>query len=77
MKAVAATILQLDNLANDVAVAVRQQDTVTREIARNASGAAKGARDVSANITEVSSTAEARQLGGVHESEPKRAFAPQ
>lgn len=57
MKAIAATILQLDNLANDVAAAVRQQDTVTREIARNASGAAKGARDVSANITEVSSTA--------------------
>ena len=57
MKAIAATILQLDNLANDVAVAVQQQDTVTREIARNASAAAKGARDVSANITEVSSTA--------------------
>jgi methyl-accepting chemotaxis protein len=57
MKAIAATILQLDSLANDVAVAVRQQDTVTQEIARNASAAAKGARDVSANITEVSSTA--------------------
>jgi Methyl-accepting chemotaxis protein len=57
MKAIAATILQLDNLANDVAAAVQQQDTVTREIARNASAAAKGARDVSANITEVSSTA--------------------
>lgn len=57
MKAIAATILQLDSLANDVAVAVRQQDTVTQEIARNASAAANGARDVSANITEVSSTA--------------------
>ncbi len=57
MKAIAATILQLDGLANDVAAAVRQQGTVTQEIARNASAAAKGARDVSANIAEVSSTA--------------------
>jgi methyl-accepting chemotaxis protein len=57
MKAIATTILRLDDLANDVAAAVRQQGTVTQEIARNASAAAKGARDVSANIAEVSSTA--------------------
>ncbi len=57
MKTIAATITQLDDLANDVAVAVRQQDSVTREIARNAGAAAKGTRDVSANISEVSSTA--------------------
>ena len=57
MKAVAATILRLDDLANDVAAAVRQQETVTQEIARNANAAAKGARDVSASIAEVSSTA--------------------
>jgi len=57
MKAIAATIMQLDDLANDVAVAVRQQDAVTQEIARNAGAAAKGTRDVSANISEVSSTA--------------------
>ena len=57
MKAIAATILQLDALANDVAAAVRQQGTVTQEIARNANAAAKGARDVSANIAEASNTA--------------------
>lgn len=57
MKAIAATIMRLDDLANDVAVAVRQQDSVTQEIARNAGAAAKGTRDVSANISEVSSAA--------------------
>ena len=57
MKAIAATIMELDNLANDVSVAVRQQDSVTQEIARNASAAAKGTRDVSANISEVSTAA--------------------
>lgn len=57
MKTITATITQLDNLANDVAVAVRQQDSVTQEIARNASAAAKGTRDVSANVSEVSNTA--------------------
>jgi methyl-accepting chemotaxis protein len=57
MKTIAATILQLDNLANDVAVAVRQQDSVAQEIARNAGAAAQGTRDVSANISEVSSSA--------------------
>lgn len=57
MKTIVATIIQLDNLANDVAVAVRQQDSVTQEIARNASAAAKGTRDVSVNVSEVSSSA--------------------
>jgi methyl-accepting chemotaxis protein len=57
MKTIAATIAQLDDLANDVSVAVRQQDTVTREIARNAGAAAKGTRDVSANIGGVSAAA--------------------
>jgi methyl-accepting chemotaxis protein len=57
MKTIAATIMQLDNLANDVAVAVRQQDSVAQEIARNAGAAAQGTRDVSANISEVSSSA--------------------
>jgi methyl-accepting chemotaxis protein len=57
MKTIAVTIMQLDNLASDVAVAVRQQDSVSREIARNAGAAAKGTRDVSANISEVSSAA--------------------
>jgi methyl-accepting chemotaxis protein len=57
MKTIAATIIELNDLANDVAGAVRQQDSVTQEIARNANAAAKGNRDVSANIREVSSTA--------------------
>jgi methyl-accepting chemotaxis protein len=57
MKAIAATITQLDELSNDVAVAVRQQDAVAQEIARNANAAAKGTRDVSANVSEVSSSA--------------------
>jgi methyl-accepting chemotaxis protein len=57
MKAIATTIIELNDLANDVAGAVRQQDSVTQEIARNANAAAKGNRDVSVNIREVSSTA--------------------
>jgi methyl-accepting chemotaxis protein len=57
IQAIATTITQLDNLANDVAVAVRQQDSVAQEIARNANAAAKGTRDVSANVSEVSSSA--------------------
>jgi methyl-accepting chemotaxis protein len=57
MKTISATIMQLDNLASDVAVAVRQQDAVSQEIARNAGAAAKGTRDVSANISEVSNSA--------------------
>jgi methyl-accepting chemotaxis protein len=57
MKTIATTITQLDDLANDVAVAVSQQDTVAQEIARNANAAAKGTREVSANVSEVSSSA--------------------
>ena len=57
IKKIAATIEQLSDVANDVAVAMRQQDSVTQEIARNAGAAAKGTRDVSENITEVSNSA--------------------
>ena len=57
IKKIAATIAQLNEVANDVAVAMRQQDAVTQEIARNAGAAAKGTRDVSENITEVSNSA--------------------
>jgi len=57
MKAIAATIMQLDTLANDVSIAMRQQDSVTQEIARNAGAAAKGTRNVSANVNEVSTAA--------------------
>jgi methyl-accepting chemotaxis protein len=57
MQTIAATIIELNDLANDVASAVRQQDSVTQEIARNANAAAKGNRHVSANISEVSNSA--------------------
>jgi methyl-accepting chemotaxis protein len=57
IKKIAATIEQLSEVANDVAVAMRQQDSVTQEIARNAGAAAKGTRDVSENITDVSNNA--------------------
>src|SRR6186713_2457524 len=57
IKKIATTIGQLSEVANDVAVGMRQQDAVTQEIARNAGAAAKGTRDVSENITEVSTSA--------------------
>ena len=57
IKKIAATIGQLSDVANDVAVGMRQQDAVTQEIARNAGAAAKGTRDVSENVTEVSNSA--------------------
>jgi len=57
IKKIATTIEQLSEVANDVAVGMRQQDTVTQEIARNAGAAAKGTRDVSEHITEVSNSA--------------------
>jgi methyl-accepting chemotaxis protein len=57
IKKIAATIEQLSDVANDVSVGMRQQDAVTQEIARNAVAAAKGTRDVSENITDVSNSA--------------------
>src|SRR6185437_7129091 len=57
IKKITLTIEQLSDVANDVAVAMRQQDAVTQEIARNAGAAAKGTRDVSENISEVSNSA--------------------
>ena len=57
IKKIAPAIEQLSEVANDVAVGMRQQDAVTQEIARNAGAAAKGTRDVSENITEVSNSA--------------------
>jgi methyl-accepting chemotaxis protein len=57
IKKIAATIEQLSDVANDVSVAMRQQDAVTQEIARNAVAAAKGTRDVSENIADVSNSA--------------------
>jgi methyl-accepting chemotaxis protein len=57
IKKIAATIEQLSDVANDVAIAMRQQDSVTQEIARNAGAAAQGTRDVAGHITEVSNSA--------------------
>jgi methyl-accepting chemotaxis protein len=57
IKKISATIEQLSDVAHDVAVVMRQQDSVTQEIARNAGAAAKGTRDVAENITEVSNSA--------------------
>lgn len=57
IKKIANTIEQLSEVANDVAVGMRQQDAVTQEIARNAGAAAKGTRDVAENITQVSNSA--------------------
>jgi methyl-accepting chemotaxis protein len=57
IKKIATTIEQLSEVANDVSAGMRQQDAVTQEIARNAGAAAKGTRDVSQNITEVSNSA--------------------
>ena len=57
IKKIATTIEQLSDVANDVSVAMRQQDAVTQEIARNAVAAAKGTRDVSENIADVSNSA--------------------
>jgi methyl-accepting chemotaxis protein len=57
IRKIAATIAQLSEVASDVSVAMRQQDSVTQEIARNAGAAAKGTQDVSGNIAEVSNSA--------------------
>ena len=57
MQSIGATIIKMNDVANDVASAVRQQDSVTKEIARNANAAAQGNRHVSVNISDVSSTA--------------------
>jgi len=57
MQSIGATIIKMNDVANDVASAVRQQDAVTKEIARNANAAAQGNRHVSVNISDVSSTA--------------------
>jgi len=40
-----------------LAVGMRQQDAVTQEIASNAGATAKGTRNVSENVTEVSNSA--------------------
>jgi methyl-accepting chemotaxis protein len=57
MKAIAGTIGQLDENANDISVAVQQQDAVSKEIARSANAAADRTREVSESIAQVSDAA--------------------
>jgi methyl-accepting chemotaxis protein len=57
MKSIAETIGQLDENANDISVAVQQQDAVSKEIARSASAAAERTREVSASVAQVSDAA--------------------
>ena len=57
MKAIAGTIVQLDENATDISVAVQQQDAVSKEIARTANAAAERTRDVSAGVGQVSDAA--------------------
>ena len=57
MKAIAGTITQLDENANNISVAVQQQDAVSKEIARSASAAAERTREVSASVAQVSDAA--------------------
>lgn len=57
MKAIAGTIVQLDENATDISVAVQQQDAVSKEIARTANAAAERTRDVSASVGQVSDAA--------------------
>jgi methyl-accepting chemotaxis protein len=57
MKAIAGTIGQLDENANDISIAVQQQDAVSKEIARSANAAADRTREVSASVAQVSDAA--------------------
>ncbi len=57
MKTVAGTIMQLNDDATDISVAVQQQDAVSKEIARSANAAAERTRDVSASVVHVSDAA--------------------
>ncbi|HYA07388.1 MAG TPA: methyl-accepting chemotaxis protein [Xanthobacteraceae bacterium] len=65
MKAIAGTIGQLDENANEISVAVQQQDAVSKEIARSAIAAAERTREVSASVVQVSDAAtKTGQLAG-------------
>ena len=57
MKSIAGTIEQLDENANEISVAVQQQDAVSKEIARSANAAAERTRKVSASVAQVSDAA--------------------
>ncbi len=57
MQGIAGTIGQLDENANEISIAVQQQDAVSKEIARSANAAAERTREVSASIAQVSDAA--------------------
>jgi len=57
MQAIAGTIGHLDENANEISVAVQQQDAVSKEIAKSASAAAERTREVSASVVQVSDAA--------------------
>ncbi len=57
MQAIAGTIGRLDENANEISVAVQQQDAVSKEIAKSASAAAERTREVSASVAQVSEAA--------------------
>ena len=57
MRAIADTIGQLDENANEISVAVQEQDAVSKEIARSANAAAERTREVSASVVQVSDAA--------------------
>ena len=57
MKAITGTIGKIDENANEISVAVQQQDAVSKEIARSANAAADRTREVSASVVQVSDAA--------------------
>jgi methyl-accepting chemotaxis protein len=57
MKAIAETIGQIDENANEISVAVQQQDAVSKKIAHSANAAADRTREVSASVAQVSNAA--------------------
>lgn len=57
MNAIAGTIMQLDENADGISIAVQQQDAVSSEIAQSANAAANETRKVSASVAEVSDAA--------------------
>jgi methyl-accepting chemotaxis protein len=57
MRAIAGTIGRLDENANEISIAVQQQDSVSKEIARSANAAAERTREVSTSIAQVSDAA--------------------
>ncbi len=57
MTSIAGTIMQIDEHASGISVAVGQQDAVSREIAQNANAAASQTREVAASVAKVSEAA--------------------